>query len=181
MYYLYLARTAEIARQLEVKNFVTERLHKDATSEVTMELEEITINSQKLGDLVQSKEVTEGTRKLQAKLAHLEKKIPKNQKGAQTSSASIKTKLDEKALKKKKAAATLKAAAADKDSTADNGKSCIGTNATRTKKGTRTKSSRKDLSDPSKNKCYVRFVADPVKSNNHNLEPARYHPVRMSY
>jgi hypothetical protein len=82
---VYLARTTEIARQLEVKNFVTERLREDATSDVAMELEEITINSQKLGDLVQSK-VAEGTRKLQAKLAHLEKTIPKKQKGAQTSS-----------------------------------------------------------------------------------------------
>jgi hypothetical protein len=80
---VYLARTTEIARQLEVKNFVTECLPEDAISDVAMELEEITINSQKLGDLVQSK-VAEGTRKLQAKLAHLEKTIPKKQKGAQT-------------------------------------------------------------------------------------------------
>lgn len=130
----YLSRTAELARQLEVKTFVEASMRENATADVAMELEEITINSQKLGDLVQSK-ITEGTRKLTAKIARLEKAVPKNKQGAQKSGASNtnKNKKDQKTPKKKQGADAPKAAVADKDSTAAKGKAKANSGANKTK------------------------------------------------
>jgi hypothetical protein len=85
-----------------------------------MELEDITVNSQKLADFVCTK-VNDGTRKLQAQVSRLEKSNPKNRNGAQKSGAMNKTKKDQKTSNAKKttAAAAPKAAAAVKGSNKD--------------------------------------------------------------
>jgi hypothetical protein len=106
------------------------------TADVAMELEDITVNSKKLGELVTA-QVTAGTKKLQAKIARLEQAIPKNQTGAQKSSAAKKkNKKDQKTTLKKNANAQ-KAAAAAKDTTAAKEKTATGNN----KKGKKTANS----------------------------------------
>jgi hypothetical protein len=129
----YLVRKAEIHRQLAVKKFVDENMLENATADIAMELEDITLNSKKLGELV-SAQVTAGTKKLQAKIARLENALPKNQTGAQKSSAAKKKKKTDQKTTPKVNAAARKAAAAAKDTAAAKGKSDSGTNKTRKKK-----------------------------------------------
>jgi hypothetical protein len=122
----YLARKAETARQISVREFVEEELRESITSDVAMDLEEITDKSKKLDDYISSK-VTEGTRKLQGHVNRLEKQVsnPKNQKGAQKSSASVKRNQKDQKTKpkpKKNQAAAPKAAAAANGSTNANDK-----------------------------------------------------------
>jgi hypothetical protein len=123
----YLARKADLHRQLAVKNFVEENLRENITADVAMDLEDITVNSKKLGELVTA-QVNAGTKKLQAKIARLEQSIPKNQTGAQKSSAvKEKNKKDQKTTQKKGPNAQ-QAAAAAKDTAAVNGKPATGKN-----------------------------------------------------
>ena len=123
----YLTRKAEISRHVAVRSFVEENLREDATADAAMDLEDITVNSKKLGDLVTA-QVNAGTKKLQQKIARLEKAVPKNQPGAQQSSAAkLKKKKDQKATQKK-AANAPKAAAAARDATAAKEKTAAGKN-----------------------------------------------------
>jgi hypothetical protein len=130
----YLARKAELHRQLAVKHFVEENLRENITADVAMELEDITVNSKNLGELVTA-QVNAGTKKLQAKIARLELSIPKNQTGAQKSSAVKEKKKKDQKASLKKGANARQAAAADKDTAAVNDKPATGKNKKGKKKG----------------------------------------------
>jgi hypothetical protein len=137
----YLARKSELLRHVAVRSFVEENLREDATSDVAMDLEDITVNSKKLGDLVTA-QVNAGTKKLQQKIDRLEKAVPKNQSGAQQSSAAkLKKKKDQKATQKRGTNAQ-KAAAAARDSTAAKQKTAAGKNKKGKKNGNTSRKSR---------------------------------------
>jgi hypothetical protein len=133
----YLTRKAELLRQLAVKSFVEANMRENITAEVAMELEDITVNSKKLGELV-AEQVNAGTKKLQAKVTRLEQALPKNKSGAQPSSAAKeKNKTDQKTTPKKVKGKgnAQKADAAAKDSTSAKGKTPPGSNKKEKSKG----------------------------------------------
>lgn len=122
----YLARKAELLRHVAVRSYVEENMREDATADVAMDLEDITVNSKKLGDLVAA-QVNSSTRKLQQEISRLQKAVPKKQSGAQKSSAANKSKkkTDQKTTPRGGTNAQ-KAAAAARDSNAARQKTAAG-------------------------------------------------------
>jgi hypothetical protein len=135
----HLVRKAEMHRQLAVKKFVDENMLENATANVAMELEDMTLNSKSLVNSSPLRSLQEQKSSKQ-KLPALKMPFQKNRLALRnpappktTTKNNKKKKLDQKTTPKVNAAAQ-KAAAAAKDAAAAKGKSDSGTNKTRKKK-----------------------------------------------